>query len=60
TSNEQFAKVREAFVLLRNYCRGQSGSVKENVNGQRYSLMPEDVNQAFLIEIKRPAIQTAE
>jgi len=60
TSNEQFAKVREAFVLLRNYCRGQSGSVKENVNGQRYSLMPEDVNQAFLIEIKRPALQTAE
>ncbi len=58
TSDEQFARVREAFVLLRDYCRGQNGSVEENVNGQRYSLMPEDVSQAYLVEIKRPALQT--
>jgi len=59
TGDEQFARVREAFVLLRDYCQGQSESVEENVNGQRYSLMPEDVSQAFLIEIKRPALQMA-
>jgi len=58
TSDEQFAKVREAFVLLRDYCHGQGESVERNVNGQRYSLMPQDVSQAFLVEIKRPALQT--
>ncbi len=58
TSDEQFAKVREAFVLLRDYCQGQDESVEENVNGQCYSLRPEDVSQAFLIEVKRPALQT--
>jgi len=57
TRDEQFVKVREAFVLLRDYCQGQSESVEENMNGRRYSLMPEDVSQAFLIEIKRPALQ---
>lgn len=55
--SEHFARVREAFVLLRDYCQGQSESVKENVNGRRYSVMPEDVSQAFLVEIKRPALQ---
>lgn len=60
TGNEQFARVREAFVLLRDYCQGQSKSVEENINGRRYSLKPENVSQAFLIEIKRPALQTAE
>ena len=59
TGDEQFARVREAFVLLRDYCQGQSERVEENVNGQCYSFMPEDVSQAFLIEIKRPALQTA-
>ena len=58
TGDEQFVKVREAFVLLRNYCHGQSESVEESMNDQRYSLMPEDVSQAFLIEVKRPALQT--
>jgi len=56
--DEQFAKVREAFVLLRDYCHGQGESVEENLDGQRYSLMPKDVSQAFLVEIKRPALQT--
>ncbi len=60
TRDEQFTKVREAFVLLRDYCQGQSESVEENVNGRRYSLTPEDVSQAFLVGIKRPALQTAE
>lgn len=60
TGDEWFAKVREAFVLLREYCQGQSGGVDENTNGRRYSLMPKDVSQAFLIEIKRPALQMAE
>jgi len=59
TGDEQFAKVREAFVLLRDYCQGQSESVEENMNGRRYSLMPEDVSQAYLVEIKRPALQMA-
>ena len=59
TRDEQFTKVREAFVLLRDYCRGQSESVEEGINGRRYSLMPEDVSQAFLVEIKRPALQMA-
>jgi len=59
TRDEHFVKVREAFVLLRDYCQGQSESVEENMNGRRYSLMPEDVSQAFLVEIKRPALQMA-
>jgi len=59
TMDEQFARVREAFVLLRDYCQGQSESVEEGINGRRYSLMPEDVSQAFLVEIKRPALQMA-
>ncbi len=59
TSDEQFARVREAFVLLRDYCRGQNGGVEQEMNSRRYSLMPQDVSQAFLIEIKRPALQTA-
>ena len=58
TGDEQFVKVREAFVLLRDYCHGQSESVEESMNGQYYSLRPEDVSQAFLIEVKRPAVQT--
>ena len=58
TGDEQFAKVREAFVLLRDYCQGQDEDVEEKVNGQCYSLRPEDVSQAFLIEVKRPAPQT--
>lgn len=57
TGNEQFARVREAFVLLRDYWQGQSESVKEDVDNRRYSLMPKDVSQAFLVEIKRPALQ---
>jgi len=59
--DEQFVKVREAFVLLRDYCQGQSESesVEENMNGRRYSLMSEDVSQAFLVETKRPALQMA-
>jgi len=60
TRDEQFAKVRQAFVLLRDYCQGQSESVEENVSGRRYSLLPEDVNRAFLVEIKRSALKTAE
>ena len=56
--DEQFAKVREAFILLRDYCQGQDEGVEEKVNGQCYSLRPEDVSQAFLIEVKRPAPQT--
>ncbi|MBA7636253.1 Chaperone protein DnaJ [subsurface metagenome] len=59
TGDEQFAKVREAFVLLGDYCQGQGESVEENVDGQRYSLVSQDVSQAFLIEIKRPALQMA-
>jgi len=59
TGDERFAKVREAFVLLRGYCQGQSESVEENVDGQRYSLVPQDVSRVFLVEIKRPALQTA-
>jgi len=58
TGDELFTKVREAFVLLRDYCQGQDESVEESMNDQRYSLMPEDVSQAFLIEVKRPALQT--
>ncbi len=57
TSNKQFAKVREAFALLGDYCQGQDKSVKEKVNGRRYSLMPEDVSQSYLVEIKCPALQ---
>lgn len=57
TSHGQFARVREAFVLLGEYCQGQGESVKENVNSQRYSLMPRDTSQAYLVEIKRPALQ---
>jgi len=56
TGDEQFARVREAFILLRDYSQGQSDG--ENMNGQRYSLMPEDVSRAFLVEIRRPALQT--
>jgi hypothetical protein len=55
TGDEHFARVREAFVLLKDYCQGQS--VGEDMNSQRYSLMPEDVSQAFLVEIKRLALQ---
>jgi len=58
TGDELFTKVREAFVLLRDYCHGQSESVEESMNDRRYSLLPKDVNQAFLIEVKRPALQT--
>ena len=58
--NERFARVREAFVLLRDYCRGQSSVGKENMDGQRHSLMPGDLGRAFLVDIKRPAVQTAE
>jgi len=58
TGDEQFAKVREAFILLRDYCQGQDESVEEKVNGQCYSLRPEDVSQAFLIEVKHPAPPT--
>ena len=54
----QFIKVQKALILLRDYCRGQSGGVEENINGRRYSLKPKDVSQAFLVEIKRPALQT--
>ena len=57
SGDKQFAEVREAFVLLRDYCQGQS--IGEDMNSQRYSLMPEDVSQAFLVEIKRPALQIA-
>jgi len=57
TGDEQFAKVRKAFVLLRDYCQGQSESLQNRMDNQRYSLMPEEVSQAFLIEIKRPALQ---
>jgi len=59
TGDEQFAKVREAFILLRDYCQGQDEDVEEKVNSQCYSLKPEDVSQAFLIEVKRPAPQTS-
>ncbi len=52
--NKGFIKVREAFVLLRDYCQGQS--VGENAKGQCYSLKPEDISQAFLVNIKRPAL----
>ena len=58
TGDEQFAKVREAFVLLRGYCQGQGENMGDNPDNQRYSLRPEDVSQAFLIEVKRPALQT--
>lgn len=58
TGDEQFAKVREAFVLLKDYCQGRSEGVGSKVNNQRYSLMPEDISQVFLVEIKRPALQT--
>ncbi len=58
TGDEQFAKVREAFVILRDYCQGRDEGVEENVNSPCYSLRTEDVNQAFLIEVKRPAPQT--
>lgn len=58
TGDEQFARVREAFILLRDYCQGQDEGVEEKMNGQCYSLRPEDVSQAFLIEVKRPAPQT--
>ena len=57
-SDEQFIKVREAFALLRDYCHGQSAGVEENTNGRCYSLKPKDVSQVFLVEIKRPALQT--
>jgi len=59
TRDEQFARVREAFVLLRDYCQGQDSSFKEEMSGQRYSLIPGDISGAFIIEIKRPALQTA-
>jgi hypothetical protein len=58
TGDEQWAKVREAFILLRGYCHGQDEGLEEKVNGQCYSLKPEDVSQAFLIEVKRPAPPT--
>lgn len=57
TGDEQFARVREAFVLLKDYCQGQSDSANEKMDAQRYSLMPGDVSQTFLVEIKRPALQ---
>ena len=54
TGDERFAKARGAFVLLRDYCQGRSDG--EEMNDQRYSLMPEDVSQSFLVEIKRSAL----
>ncbi len=57
TGDEQFARIREAFILLRDYCQGHGENVEKNLDGQRYSLMSEDVSQTFLIEIKRPALQ---
>jgi hypothetical protein len=59
TGYKRFARLREAFVLLRDYCQGQNGGVEQEMSDRRYSLMPQDVRQAFLIEIKRPALQTA-
>ncbi len=56
-SSEHFARVRGAFVLLRDYCLGQSEDVEGN--GQRYSLMPRDISQTFFVEMKRPAFQTS-
>lgn len=55
-AEERFAQVRQAFVLLQDYCRGQRRGKADSANGQRYSLLPEDVSQAFLVDIGRPAL----
>ena len=55
--NRHFARVREAFVLLRDYCQGQDGSAEKKMKSRRYSLATEDVSRAFLVEVKRPALQ---
>ncbi len=53
---EHFTKVRESFVLLRDYCLGQSEDAEGN--SQRHSLVPKDIRQTFLVEPTRPALQT--
>ncbi len=55
-AEELFVRLREAFVLLKSYCHGQRNGVVGNENGRRYSLLPEDVHKAFLVEIGRPAV----
>jgi len=57
---EHFATVREAFILLRDYCYRQNGHVRYNLYNRHYSLLPEAVSRAFTIDIRRPALQTTE
>lgn len=50
-AERRFAEVQQASERLISYCRGQA----QGRRGQRYSLATEDVNQALLITIRRPA-----
>jgi len=55
--DERFTRVRQAFALLTSYCRGQNHTSDRAEQDRRYSLAREDVSQAFLVTIGRPATQ---
>ncbi len=57
--DEQFARVREAFALLTDYCRGQDQPGDQARRDRRFSLAPENVSQAFLVNVRRPAAQVS-
>jgi hypothetical protein len=54
---ERFTRVREAFALLTDYCRGQNQTGDRAAQDHRYSLAPKDVSRAFLVTIGRSGTQ---
>jgi len=54
---ERFTRVREAFALLTTYCQGQNQTGDRAAQDRRYSLAPEDVSRAFLVNVGRSATQ---
>jgi len=50
---EGFVRVREAYDLVNAYCRGQEDGDAVVTGERRFSLAPEDVSQAFLVNLRR-------
>ena len=51
--DEGFVRVREAYDLLTAYCRGQEDGDGGATQERHFSLAPEDVCQAFLVNLRR-------